>query len=414
MRSDQRPTGANRVICRPPDDARPPRPRRRRFLWRRALTLLAVTFGLPMLLGAQAASPTHTPPPPAPRVVPVAADNPFRRNVVSVLLSAGQTAERADLVLLALCDFGHGRVALLNVPRETRGAAGESLDEVWRDGQAPALARQVATLTGVRVLHSLRLGPEFLRTAVDAVGGVPLTVEAPLRYSDRAQGLEIDLAAGRQRLDGARAEQYVRFASDGATGRWRRQARFLLAATRTLGDTPTPEHLRTWATALAADGGTDLSATEVLYLAKLMARAGELGVVSAQLPGAWADGESGQVFTPAAEARAFSAKLLASLADGPPRPSVTIYNGSDRLGLEQLAASRLQAAGMVTAVSATPVPRLATTAIHEVDSPTAAAAVAKTLGLSAAGATLPAECPPLDTAHGPAVVVVLGNDYRGR
>ena len=49
------------------------------------------------------------------------------------------------------------------------------------------------------------------RDIIDVLGGIKYNVPVDMKYDDVAQGLHIDLKAGMQELDGAKAEQFVRF-----------------------------------------------------------------------------------------------------------------------------------------------------------------------------------------------------------
>jgi anionic cell wall polymer biosynthesis LytR-Cps2A-Psr (LCP) family protein len=72
---------------------------------------------------------------------------------------------------------------------------------------------------------------EGFEKVIDTLGGVEIEVEQPLKYVDKAQGLYIDIPAGKQVLNGEKALQYVRFRYDklGDIGRIKRQQGFLQA-----------------------------------------------------------------------------------------------------------------------------------------------------------------------------------------
>lgn len=53
---------------------------------------------------------------------------------------------------------------------------------------------------------------------IDAIGGVEYDIPFDMKYSDPEQGLYIDLKAGKQLLDGKKAEQFIRYRSGYATG----------------------------------------------------------------------------------------------------------------------------------------------------------------------------------------------------
>jgi anionic cell wall polymer biosynthesis LytR-Cps2A-Psr (LCP) family protein len=90
----------------------------------------------------------------------------------------------------------------------------------------------VARALGITIPHYFVFSLPALRHIVDLIGGVSLTVEKRMTYVDHKQGLFIDLYPGPQVLDGAHAEQYVRFRADRDSdiGRIHRQQHFLRAA----------------------------------------------------------------------------------------------------------------------------------------------------------------------------------------
>lgn len=114
--------------------------------------------------------------------------------------------------------------------------------------------------------------------------------------------------------------------------------------------------------------------------------------------------------------------MMAGMKSAAPRPvrsaapvaAVTVYNGSDRLGLEAQVIARLTAAGCVAEPAASPVPQTPLTAVYHVDDPAVAAHVAAALGLKAASAgPAPQADPPLASGSKGRVVIVLGNDFPG-
>jgi anionic cell wall polymer biosynthesis LytR-Cps2A-Psr (LCP) family protein len=88
---------------------------------------------------------------------------------------------------------------------------------------------------GVPVDYWVRVDLAGVREAVDAIGGVRITLPCALSYSDPEQGLQIDLPAGEQTLNGRQAEQFVRYRSGYAQadlGRMDAQKLFLAAFLR--------------------------------------------------------------------------------------------------------------------------------------------------------------------------------------
>lgn len=146
----------------------------------------------------------------------------------------GDGCHCTDTIMLAHLSADRSRLSVVGIPRDSyvrvRGAGGgpgrrEKINAAYSAGGPSLTVRTVERATGVRVDHYLELDfAGFVRT-VDALGGVPVCAERPLR--DPESGL--DLPAGTTLLDGGRALEYVRAREvDGLAdlGRMRRQQRF--------------------------------------------------------------------------------------------------------------------------------------------------------------------------------------------
>lgn len=141
----------------------------------------------------------------------------------------------SDANLLVRFDPLTKRVVVLSVPRDTYvpipGYGTYIINQANKFG-GPQLAKTVFTnLTGVPIDAYVALSVEAIRTGVEALGGINVCVEKPMRYTDTAAKLDINLSPGCQRLNGAQAEQYLRFRHDalGDIGRIQRQQTFFQA-----------------------------------------------------------------------------------------------------------------------------------------------------------------------------------------
>ena len=162
-------------------------------------------------------------------------------------LLLGQSENLTDTIMLASYDPKTQEAALLSIPRDTfigddKNYASEwdKLNAIYQTGVENTL-KEVRELTGINVQYYLKVDTEALKVLVDEIGGVYFDVPIDMHYTDRRQGLYIDLKAGYQLLDGDKAEQVVRFRhnSDGTTypyeyggedlGRMRTQREFLKA-----------------------------------------------------------------------------------------------------------------------------------------------------------------------------------------
>ena len=162
-------------------------------------------------------------------------------------LILGQSENLTDTIMLASYDPKTQEAALLSIPRDTfigenkdYASAYDKINAVYQFG-VDGLLEDVRNLTGINVQYYLKVDTEALKVLVDEIGGVYFDVPIDMHYTDRRQGLYIDLKAGYQLLDGDKAEQVVRFRhnSDGTTypseyggediGRMRTQREFLTA-----------------------------------------------------------------------------------------------------------------------------------------------------------------------------------------
>jgi len=151
------------------------------------------------------------------------------------LTTGGATGERADTILVMTIDGG--RVGLLSFPRDLSvrrcdGSVGR-INGALAIGGASCLVETVRAVSGIPVQHHVTVTFGGFRDVVDAVGGVELCLDGPLR--DRSAG--IDLPAGCQVLDGADALGFVRVRKiDDDFARIARQQQFLRALAGELTD----------------------------------------------------------------------------------------------------------------------------------------------------------------------------------
>ena len=162
-------------------------------------------------------------------------------------LLLGQSQNLTDTIMLASYDPKTQEAALLSIPRDTfigddkSYASGyDKINAVYQFG-VDKLLEDVREITGINVQYYLKVDTEALKVLVDEIGGVYFDVPMDMHYTDKKQGLYIDLKEGYQLLDGDKAEQVVRFRhnSDGSTypyeyggedlGRMKTQRAFLTA-----------------------------------------------------------------------------------------------------------------------------------------------------------------------------------------
>ncbi len=159
--------------------------------------------------------------------------DPVRRFLI---FGCDKAAALTDSVFLVARNGKTGEIRVLQIPRDTYAAYTEgSYRKI--NGALRALGNEAckaffSRALGVRIDWFAAMDLECVSVLVDAVGGVDLDVPMDMDYSDPAQGLEIHIPKGRQHLDGAGAESFIRFRSGYANadlGRMDAQKAFLRA-----------------------------------------------------------------------------------------------------------------------------------------------------------------------------------------
>ncbi|MFD7666575.1 LCP family protein [Streptomyces sp. NPDC059788] len=155
----------------------------------------------------------------------------------------GEPCHCTDTIMMVHLSADRDRASVVSLPRDsyaqtpphTDATTGKrhhghpvKLNAAYAEGGPNLTIRTVERMTGVHIDHYLEVDFTSFMKTVDAVGGVNICTARPLK--DGYSGL--DLPAGRSRLNGGEALQYVRArhldsASD--LGRMQRQQRFLAA-----------------------------------------------------------------------------------------------------------------------------------------------------------------------------------------
>jgi polyisoprenyl-teichoic acid--peptidoglycan teichoic acid transferase len=187
-----------------------------------------------------------------------------------LIVGLTQDLHRTDSIMVAQWDAAHHQARVLGVPRDIgvtiQGIGYTKLVHAYATGGVGRTRAAVARLLNVPVAHYFVFSLPALRHLVDLIGGVPITVEKRMVYNDHEQGLFINLQAGPQVLDGARAEQYLRFRNDpdGDIGRIRRQQHFLRAALQAVHRPQVWVRLPQLISTARAELGTDLTSEQLL------------------------------------------------------------------------------------------------------------------------------------------------------
>ena len=147
-----------------------------------------------------------------------------------------------------------------------------SLSSLWQSGGVALLNDAIQDILGStqQVPQRYVVMPRTaLRTLVDGLGDVDLVLDQTYQHNDQSQGYSINLQAGRQRLNGEKAEQFARYRPtplDNANRR-NRQQDLILALVEQVKDSSVISTLPLLVSRLDDELDTNLSRLEQLSLA---------------------------------------------------------------------------------------------------------------------------------------------------
>jgi LCP family protein required for cell wall assembly len=210
------------------------------------------------------------------------------------------------VLILGLDDFGEGKrsdtimvakleeegVKVLSIPRDLRvefpNGEFHKINAAYAEGGPQLTRKLVSELLGLPIdWHIVVDYPGFIEL-IDALGGVTITIDKPMRYTDEKQGLYIDLPEGTQTLDGERALDFLRY-RDAETGedlgRIRRQQEFIKALAEKLAKMRGTAQIKTLVEPTLKYVRTNLAALDVYQLVEQLQMLGPEDLELATLPG---------------------------------------------------------------------------------------------------------------------------------
>ena len=133
----------------------------------------------------------------------------------SNILMLGKDKSSGLFDVIMLVSFNSDGANVLQIPRDTyveysdnaRGKINAAPKVLGEEAFCEFVSRNL----GVPITGYISFNLEAFGRAVDLVGGVEMTLDRALEYSDPEQGLYISLPAGKQTLNGEKAQMLVRF-----------------------------------------------------------------------------------------------------------------------------------------------------------------------------------------------------------
>lgn len=165
---------------------------------------------------------------------------PRKQNILLLGVDASEnpddlwTGTRTDTIILVNIDPRSKSVNAISIPRDSKvylpdGHGIQKINAAHAIGGVGMTIATVEKTLGVKIDRYLMVHDDAVKAVVEALGGVDVYVEKPMRYHDYAGHLHIDLTKGLHRLNPTEAVGYLRFRHDplGDIGRTQRQQWFL-------------------------------------------------------------------------------------------------------------------------------------------------------------------------------------------
>ena len=139
-------------------------------------------------------------------------------NVLVLGVSEDIGAELTDTIIVCNYDPQSQKLVMLSIPRDTfvgkspEAAKGsDKINSVYSKKDPTKTLKAVNTITGLNIKYYAIVKNTSLINIVDILGGIDFEVPIDMDYDDPTQDLHIHLSKGMQRINGAKAEQLLRF-----------------------------------------------------------------------------------------------------------------------------------------------------------------------------------------------------------
>lgn len=232
-----------------------------------------------------------------------------RKSGCATILVAGtdEGGYRTDSMMLVNVNRTEKTIHLVSIPRDTLIFCEYSVPKInsaygWAGGGEAGIQElllRVSEVIGFEPDGYAVVDLSVFGQLVDLMGGITFDVPVDMHYSDPTQGLNIDLQAGKQHLNGEQAMQVARFRSGYATadlGRIEVQRSLVSAALRQWVSLKGALHLSKAVKLVLEHTNTNLTKANLLWLAESFLLCGRSEISSATLPGYAANFTSGSYY----------------------------------------------------------------------------------------------------------------------
>ncbi|MDP4093670.1 MAG: LCP family protein [Bacillota bacterium] len=138
------------------------------------------------------------------------------KDPVNILVLGGDKVNHnTDTMMLVNFNPSTGKINILSIPRDSKvnvkGSSLPKINSAYPVGGADLAISTVSNFLNVNIQHYVFIDTSAFRDIIDELGGVEYYVPVDMDRDDPVQNLHIHLKEGQQLLDGAKAEQFMRF-----------------------------------------------------------------------------------------------------------------------------------------------------------------------------------------------------------
>ena len=198
-------------------------------------------------------------------------------NILIAGIENGDADENmTDSLILLQINQAKKEIDLLSIPRDTKidfyDLELAKINGGYAEGGIQLTTELVEKLLEIEVDHTAIVNYSVFIELVDAIGGVDVEIEDDLFYQDKSDNLLIDFKAGKQKLNGKEALEFVRYRDriTGDIGRISRQHKFLTSFKENLFKPANLLELPNVLVSLFSNIDTDLNPLEVAKISYRM------------------------------------------------------------------------------------------------------------------------------------------------
>ena len=148
---------------------------------------------------------------------------------------------RTDTIIVANLDPKTRSINAISIPRDSKvflaGNKGiNKINSAHALGGIEMTQKTIEKTLGIKIHRFVLVHENIIKELVDGLGGIEIYIEKPMHYQDKTAHLTINFKKGKQKLNGQKAVEYLRFRHDqlGDIGRTQRQQWFIRGFIKTL------------------------------------------------------------------------------------------------------------------------------------------------------------------------------------